>query len=531
MKKLQNLVLLLLIILLSVPGARGASPAVTSGEVEKALGELDSELSRRPKYIERRQHGIDSLRTVRGKMAPNSGQWLDVTLEIGSRYGTFNNDSALLYLQNGMEGAEAVGDPTRLAAFRMQAAVAMARGGMLDDAMRLHAMIDSTTLSHDNLVSYYSFGRQMYSYISTHYEGYTDKYAYWRDRSIAAQKALLPLLTPGSVTYRRNLGEYLLTTGQYSKARQTLTDLLKALPPDDPEYAIVSHVLADISAASGDHLGYIYYLAKSAISDVRRANFEVTSLQELGGALFEDGDSRRAHSYLTVAMANAVDSRASARILRTTELLSVVEKDHLDQVRRYKIASTIIIAVLVVLMMALAILIWYLRKQLVHVSALKETLQEASRSKNVYLSQFMTLCLTYMDRLRDFSKLVNRKISAGNADELLALTKSGKFVDEQSQSFYEAFDEAFLHIYPNFVNELNSLLRPEERIDTAQLSGRLNTALRIYAFMRLGVDDASRIARALNLSVNTVYAYRNRLRNRAVDRDGFEASVLAIKGL
>ena len=136
-----------------------------------------------------------------------------------------------------------------------------------------------------------------------------------------------------------------------------------------------------------------------------------------------------------------------------------------------------------------------------------------------------------MDRLRDFSKLVNRKISAGNADELLALTKSGKFVDEQSQSFYEAFDEAFLHIYPNFVNELNSLLRPEERIDTAQLSGRLNTALRIYAFMRLGVDDASRIARALNLSVNTVYAYRNRLRNRAVDRDGFEASVLAIKGL
>ncbi len=49
--------------------------------------------------------------------------------------------------------------------------------------------------------------------------------------------------------------------------------------------------------------------------------------------------------------------------------------------------------------------------------------------------------------------------------------------------------------------------------------------------MRLGIDDAGRIARALNLSVNTVYAYRNRMRNRAIDRDNFEASVMAIRGL
>lgn len=134
-----------------------------------------------------------------------------------------------------------------------------------------------------------------------------------------------------------------------------------------------------------------------------------------------------------------------------------------------------------------------------------------------------------MDRLRDFSKLVNRKISAGQADELLALTNSGKFVEEQSRTYYEAFDGAFLHIYPDFVERVNDLLRPDEAI-APDPNGKLNPALRILAFMRLGIDDAARIAAALNLRVNTVYAYRNRLRNRAISRDTFEADVMAIPG-
>ena len=133
-------------------------------------------------------------------------------------------------------------------------------------------------------------------------------------------------------------------------------------------------------------------------------------------------------------MANAVDSRASARIARTTELLNVVERDHQAQISSYKRFTLIIIVALALVLVLLAVAVFYLRKQLTKVSALKERLQDAGHTKDVYISQFMTLCSTYMDRLRDFSKLVNRKISAGHADELLALTKSGKFIDEQSRS-------------------------------------------------------------------------------------------------
>lgn len=107
------------------------------------------------------------------------------------------------------------------------------------------------------------------------------------------------------------------------------------------------------------------------------------------------------------------------------------------------------------------------------------------------------------------------------------MTKSGKFVEEQSREFYDTFDKAFLHIYPDFVEQVNALLKPDERIELRD-GELLNTDLRILAFMRLGVDESTRIAQVLNYSVNTIYSYRNRLKNRAVNRENFENDIMKI---
>ncbi len=132
-----------------------------------------------------------------------------------------------------------------------------------------------------------------------------------------------------------------------------------------------------------------------------------------------------------------------------------------------------------------------------------------------------------MDKLNQFCKITVRKIAAGQADELFRMAKSGKFVEEQSNEFYDIFDNAFLHIYPTFIEEVNSLLRPEERIELRE-GEKMNTDLRILAFMRLGIEDSSRIAQVLNYSLNTIYAYRNRLKARALNRERFEEDVMKI---
>ena len=147
--------------------------------------------------------------------------------------------------------------------------------------------------------------------------------------------------------------------------------------------------------------------------------------------------------------------------------------------------------------------------------------------KEIYISRVLDLCSVYMDKIHQFCHIVSSMISAGQVDELYRLTTSGKFVENQSADFYNIFDEAFLHIYPGFIENVNRLLKPECRFELRK-DEKLNTDLRILAFMRLGIDDSARISHILNYSINTIYTYRNKIRNRAINRDTFEQDILTL---
>ena len=132
-----------------------------------------------------------------------------------------------------------------------------------------------------------------------------------------------------------------------------------------------------------------------------------------------------------------------------------------------------------------------------------------------------------MDRLDNFSKLVTRKITAGQVEELLKMAKTNKFTEGQHQQFYDNFDATFLYIYPSFIDEFNKLLLPGEQIIVKE-PGHLTTELRIFAFLRMGIEDSNKIAGFLNYSVNTIYTYRNKIKNKAKNRDTFEKDVMNI---
>ena len=199
--------------------------------------------------------------------------------------------------------------------------------------------------------------------------------------------------------------------------------------------------------------------------------------------------------------------------------------EELDSSRR---TIYVILFVLVVAVVGLIITMVTLYKKMRHLKELQQRLQQANRIKEVYISQFLNLCSIYMDKLNQFCKIVSRKITAGKVDDLYKLTKSGKFVEEQSKEFYDVFDNAFLHLYPDFVEQVNMLLKDGEKIKLKE-GELLNTDLRILAFMRLGIEESPRIAQVLNYSLNTIYAYRNRTKARAINRDTFEAEIMKIK--
>lgn len=514
----------------------------TDRDVERSLIQLDNELKHRDHYLEKRVSRLDSLKKVRrGLEGKDTVAWLETTMEIAKGYNSFNNDSAIIYYTKGYDAALEIATatpPSPLAStadslqaeFRLRRATYMSLSGFVSDAVNEYEAVDTSRMNDGLKATYHESGRQMYYFISSYYGGWLETYYYWNNRSIESQRQLIPLLDPASNEYHLNLGEYFYNIREYARSREILLNLIGKIKKDSPTYAIATHILASIALTRGDRNEHLYFLTQSAIADTRQATLEVASLQELAGVLYQMDDKRRAHEYISVAMNNAVESRASVRMKKTTELLSLVEGDHNSQIALWRTWMYAIIAVLVMCMFALIVSIFFLRRQLTRVARMKQELQDANQTKDVYLSQFLSLCSIYMDKLKQFGKVVNRKISAGQVDDLYKLTKSGKFVEEQSADFYKVFDDAFLHIYPNFVESVNSLLRPEERIVLAD-DEQLNSDLRILAFMRLGIDDTTRVAQILNFSVNTIYAYRNRLRNRAINRATFESDIMAIGSL
>jgi len=156
---------------------------------------------------------------------------------------------------------------------------------------------------------------------------------------------------------------------------------------------------------------------------------------------------------------------------------------------------------------------------------LNAQLSESNRVKEEYIGRFISLCSQYITKLDSYRKMVNKKIKNHEYDELFRSTRSSDLKDAEQEELFENFDSIFLHLFPSFVNDFNNLLVPEERIQLKE-EHRLTPTLRIFALIRLGIEDSSKIAEFLDYSVNTIYNYRARVKNGALDnRDDFEKKV------
>lgn len=517
------------LLLLLATACNAYSIKITDQQVHHALQRLDRELACREKYIAERQSRIDSI----NKICSNStdpDKFLDATMKLADEYTSFNNDSAIFYYNHGCLKAEELNKDSLATAFKLKRSTYLPLAAFISEAIREYDRVDTTALSGSLKELYYDSGRQLYSYISSFYVNYPEYYDSWHKKSMESQTQLLKLLDKKSPQFKLNKGEFHFSHQEYSKAKAVLQDLLDGLDEDNNFYARASHMLADIAKARGEHNEYVYYLALSAISDIRGATLEVMSLQELGELLFRLDDVDRAHSYLSTALASAVACHASMRMIQSSSALPVINEAHNVEIEKWKRRIYLVLGGMALLIVVLGGVLLFLKREMQRMSVLQNRLQRANQIKEVYISQFLNLCSIYMDKLNQFCNTVNRKIAANKVDDLYKITKSGKFVEEQSKQFYDVFDNAFLHIYPMFVDSVNALLRPDEQIQLKE-DEKLNTDLRILAFMRLGIKESIKIAQVLNYSVHTIYTYRNKLKNSAINRDTFEEDIMKISSI
>ena len=348
--------------------------------------------------------------------------------------------------------------------------------------------------------------------------------------------------------------------GNLDEAMKINDEWLKTVEKGSHPYAMVALYRYIEYKLRGDSAQMMHWLVESVLADIRNAAMDQGSMWELANELMLKGDIERASRYIsfTSDCANRFGSRQ--RNWQIAPLLSTIAKNYKAQSERttsqlrYTLGAISILALL--LLAALFFVhrrnqqlaaarnalhqtnsqLATLNEELKHTNeqlsekneafaVLNSQLSETNRVKEEYIGRFMSLCSQYIDKLDNYRKMVNKKMKNKELEDLFRISKSTELKEKELEELYQNFDSVFLHLFPNFVDDFNDLLQPDTQVHPRE-ENRLTTEIRIFALIRLGIEDSSKIAEFLHYSVNTIYNYRARIKNGALDnRESFERRV------
>lgn len=500
----------------------GPSAAASVAELDS----LDSYIKGRAVYDTHKYGRISGVKSRLGR-AVSGDERFGCYMELGDEYTLFKADSAIYYYNRAVAAAAESGDTVKELFAQMKKVRPEMIAGFYAEAHDEFRRLGQIAIPEDLLPDFYECGYRIYSFAFNMLEEGSEYYdVYYRNTEVYRKKWIASL-PDGSVKKRIYEAEQAMWDGKTMAAKVIAGDLLSDLDGSTNEYALAAAFLAKIYKAEGKNQESMKYYALSAISDIRCAVKENQSIYELSMLLYREGDIDRAYRYIFTSIEDAAFCNAQMRVYNASAMFTVIENAQREKQLSHERMLMTYILIACILLAGLIISVLLLVKQMKKLTVARQKLKEANMTKDEYMGQFLDLCSIYMKRLDSFTKMVGRKLTSGQVDDLLKMLKSSRFSDEQHGNFYKEFDNAFLKIYTTFVDDVNALLRPEERIEI-ETPGSLTAELRIYALFRLGMEDSSKIAEFLRYSVNTIYTYRNKMKNKAIDRENFEEDVMKI---
>ena len=523
---------------------------------------LDHEIELFPQYVARHGQVVAQLQDKLKKATDDASRY-ELNYQLYEKYFPFKNDSAIFYLRNCMQLARQMGQSEKADLCSSLMALRCSNTGMYDEALNILSDIKT----HSG--TYYRAYAHVYNELAyyTHLDEMREKY---RQKADNYEQLMLNALPKDDDAVMLTREMKLLNSQQLKESMKINDEWLATTERGSHRYALVALYRYLEFMAQKDSTQMMYWLAESALSDVRNGVMDQGSMWELANQLMLQGDLDRSYRYInfTSKCANTYGSRQ--RSWQIAPLLSNIASDYKTANERAMSRLRQLLMVISVLALCLVALVFYVNSQrkrlsvaqkqlkvsnsrLAHsnnmlesandqmkatnaelsdanrqLSMLNVQLNESNRVKEEYVGRFLRLCSLYIDKMDNFRKRVNKMVKNHEYEDLYQATRSQEFKDKELEELYESFDAAFLHLFPNFVESFNGLLIPEERI-TLQKNERMNTVLRIFALIRLGVDDSSKIAEFLHYSVNTIYNYRARVKNSAIgNREDFERKVREI---
>lgn len=478
-------------------------------------------------------------------------------------YKAYICDSAIYYLEKNIRLTDMLDLKNLKNESIVKLADHLASSGLYMEAIDELKEIDRKSLEGELLIKYYVVYDKVYGEAGFYTQDQSMAYSYNKISS-AYKDSIYLMADPESDYILSREEEKFRNAGMFGNALAINDKRLANAVVGSRDYAILKFFRALIYQKNGMEDDYIKCLAESAIADIRTSTKDHASLWMLAQVLFDRGDVERAYKYMKFSWNETKTYNARLRVWQSIEDLSLIDDTYgqlLSQRNEALKDYLIYISVLSVLIVIALVYIYMQMKRLsvarrklidankrlellnIELKSLNEELknmnctikkandelEESNRIKDEYLTRFIKLCSTYINKLDDFRRIVSKNITSNKVNELLRFTRSEKMLEEPLNELYANFDSAFLHIFPNFVGDFNELLNDDGKI-IVKSGEQMNTELRIFALIRLGITDSSQIAEFLRYSVNTIYNYRAKVKNKSkVPREEFEEYVCRIK--
>lgn len=533
----------------------GVSYATNHNVMDSLLLQLDQTIKERPVYIAQKVRSMDELKRQL-KRASTDEKKFDLLGKLLDEYRSYNADSSLFIAKARYQLAVQMKKKEYIDNARMNMAEIMGGvAGMYKESIDRMNAIKISQLPDYLHPYYYHIYRILYGLMADYAITDQEKKAYaeitdhYRDSLLLVNKNN-PLIHAIVQSDQYNV------RGEYDRAISLLSNYMGHNIYDEHNLAIFAYTLSESYRLKGDRMNEEKYLIISAIGDMKSGIREYVSLRKLAVLLYYQGDIDRAYSYLKLCMDDAVSCNARLRILEILQIFPIINDTYQKKIEKQQSNMEVALISISILSLFLFVAVFYVYKQMRRVAAarrevldankrLKELndelnisnaqLKDANRSiaensylKEEYIGRYMDQCSVYLEKMDNYRRSLGKIASTGKVEELYQHIKSTKFIDEELRDFYENFDNTFLQLFPTFVDDFNALLTDEEQI---HLKGneRMNTELRIFALIRLGITDSIKIAQFLRYSVTTIYNYRTKVRNKAKgDRELLEDEVLKI---
>ena len=541
-------------------------------QLNTLLTELDKVIQEKGKYHKLLQGRIDSLKQLVGTSSDE--RQYAIYDQIYKCYNNYQVDSAFHYIQL-MERLDAVRRNKTLSLMvGMKKAITFGIMGDFTSAIRIVDTINVDNASPEIRSEYFHTCRTVYGWYAEYIKDFHHDDNHYEQLTQSYRDSILQF-TGAGIRRDNVLADNFIVKGEADAAIDILHDIITKAKDEQKVYAYYN--LAQCYKVKGDDEKHALYLTLTAISDIKNGVTEYVALPELASLMLKMGDIDRAYTYLFCSMEDAHFCSAFLRTFEVNTIFPIIDKEYREQEKRNQLFEhtmfTAVCAFAVILILAL----FYLQKQMKRIHNIKEKLSEANKSlaiansqleeanlqleaansqlqdsnyqldenndmlskandilqntnkiKEEYIAHYLELCRSYMDTFENFRKSLLKLAKSNQQQELMKLLKSDNVMEDEQKRFFADFDKSFLSIHPHFITEFNALLNEDSQL-IPKKGELLNIELRIFALIRLGVDDSAMIAHFLNYSLPTIYNYRSRIRNASIyDKDEFNRRLMEI---